>query len=83
MCIRDRVHRLPTGNDDIHAEGLEDLRLAGPGGDGNEAKGLCGLGGTVLVGVNLRRAFGDLKVHVMDEDLVDLAKLEHVLERCV
>ena len=74
------VHRLAAGNDDVDAKGLQDLRLAGAGSDGDETEGLGGLGSSLLVGMDLGGALGDLEVHVVDEDLVHLAELEHVLE---
>ena len=43
-----------------------------------QAQGLGGLGGSLLIGVNLGGALGDLKIHVVDEHLVDLTELKHV-----
>lgn len=80
---RGGVHRLATGNHDVHAERLQDLRLAVTGRHGHEPELLArlgGLGGSGLVRGDASRAVMGLHVHVVDEDLIDLAVLEHVLE---
>ena len=82
---RGGVHRLAARDHDIDAEGLEDVSLAGTGGDGNEAEGLLGLRGSggSLVRGDAGRAIVGLHHHVVDEDLIDLTVLEHVLEHAV
>ena len=77
------IHGLTTGDDDVDPKRLEDLGLTGTSGNGHKAKRLGRLGGSLLVGVNLGGALGDLKVHVVDEHLVDLTELKHVLEHQV
>ena len=70
-------------HDHIDAEGLEDVGLAGTGGNGDKAQGLRGLGGLLLVLVDLSGTVVGLHLHVVDKDLVDLTKLQHVLEHQV
>ena len=77
------VHGLATRHDHIDAEGLEDVGLAGTGGNGDKAQGLRGLGGLLLVLVDLSGTVVGLHLHVVDKDLVDLTELKHVLEHQV
>ena len=82
VCSRG-VHGLTTRHDHVDAEGLEDVGLAGTGGNGDKAQRLGGLGGLFLVLVNLGGTVVGLHLHVVDKDLIDLTELQHVLEHQV
>ena len=77
------VHGLATRHDHIDAEGLEDVGLAGTGGNGDKAQRLGGLGGLFLILVDLGGTVVGLHLHVVDKDLIDLTELQHVLEHQV
>ena len=77
------IHSLATGDDHVDAKGLEDVSLAGTGGNGDKAQRLGGLGGLFLILVDLGGTVVGLHLHVVDKDLIDLTELQHVLEHQV
>ena len=66
---RGRVHGLPARNNHVDAEGLENLGVAGAGGDGHDAEGLARL---FLFMLKLFGALFALELHVVDVDLGNL-----------
>ena len=77
------VHGLATRHDHIDTEGLEDVGLAGTGGNGDKAQSLGGLGGLLLILVDLGGTVVGLHLHVVNKDLIDLTKLQHMLKHQV
>lgn len=54
-----------------------------PAATATKAQGLRGLGGLLLILMDLGGTVVGLHLHIMDKDLIDLAKLQHVLEHQV
>ncbi len=84
VCSRG-VHGLAARDHHVHAQGLEDIRLARTCSYSHHAKvfGRSSSCGLALIGSDRSSAVFGLKVHVVNEDFEDLTLLEHMVQDLV